>query len=185
MKRSFLLTLSLIILFSCNEKNNDCPQNNPPGFAEYFSCKINGEEFIPRGDFGCSRYTFSYSPQGGIGIDEGYFLVSGRDCPTLRSVSVRINNFQPLTGILNFVEPAHADSCFPLYRFNPLDGEILRFENLISGTMDINTMTPYDSKNQEPGRVEGTFEFTVANETNDSTITVTDGEFGFKVYAEW
>jgi len=178
-----LLIITLLILFSCRKEKGSSPEEGH--LAEYFRCKINGEDFHPRGNFNCSRYTFSYSPQGGLGIDQGYFLLAGKDCPTMKSVALRINGLSEPVSYLDFIEPVEADSCFPFYRHNLGNGTILLFESLQSGSLNISTFTPYNSETNEPGKIEGTFEFTVSNENNDSTINITDGAFAFEVYAEW
>ncbi|NEN25610.1 hypothetical protein G3O08_19130 [Cryomorpha ignava] len=51
--------------------------------------------------------------------------------------------------------------------------------------MNIATFTPRDSSSEKLGKIEGTFEFTVVNEENDSIIHITDGAFRFKVPNVW
>ncbi|NEN25169.1 hypothetical protein G3O08_16835 [Cryomorpha ignava] len=59
-------------------------------------------------------------------------------------------------------------------------------DSLISGSRYITTFASKDSISEELGKIEGTFEFSVANEENDLIIhIITDGAFRFKVPNIW
>lgn len=174
----FILSLSA---GSCKKDDDDNVSDN---FSEYFKCKINGVEFTSRSNFNCDGKAFHYYPAGAGGLDNGYMLISGRDCPTSLGVMLRIFNPQiPTIGEVNIVQPSFADSISPLVLH--IDGDILNFEFEPSGFLSIDTFTPRDSLTMEFGKLEGTFEFTVSNEELDSTVHVTDGAFRFKVPNFW
>ena len=180
-----LLFVLLATSFSCCKDDDDNPPGENESFSEYFTCKINGVEFDPQGSFTCNNLSFYYYQEEIGGVPSGSMLISGRDCPSHQTISLRFSGMTTNTGYLNFLEPTYADSCFPGYRhFISGTGEFL-FENLNSGYMDITTFTPRDSVTQKPGKIEGTFEFSVANENNDSIIHITDGAFRFKVPNIW
>ena len=62
-------------------------------------------------------------------------------------------------------------------------GYEIEMDSLISGSMNITTFSPRDSVSEHLGKIEGTFEFTIANQ--DSTIYITNGAFRFKVPNIW
>ena len=114
-------------------------------------------------------------------------VISGRDCPTGESVALRFEGIEPNTGYLDFEFPSYADTCFPIYRNGYLvtDSPVVYYDHMIAGSMNITTFTPRDSITEKLGKIEGTFEFSVANEENDSIIHITDGAFRFKVPNIW
>ncbi|NEN25168.1 hypothetical protein G3O08_16830 [Cryomorpha ignava] len=183
----FLISVILTTSFSCCKDDDGLQSDDQGNFAEYFTCKINGVEFNPTGTFNCNNLSFYYYKEATAGIDAGYFLLSGVDCPTYNAIALRIFGMNPNTGYLDFLEPAFADSCSPIVQSVP--GEIVEgmfyYDQLISGSMNITAFTPRDSVTEKLGKIEGTFEFTVANEENDSIIHVTDGAFRFKVPNIW
>ena len=112
-------------------------------------------------------------------------LISGRDCPSDIGVALRIFNPTPVEGNFDMLSPEFADSISPGIRhFISGEGEYL-FTELISGYINIATFTPRDSISLAEGRIEGTFEFSVTNENQDSTIHITEGAFRFKVPNMW
>jgi len=176
----FILSLSA---GSCKKDDDDNVSDN---FSEYFKCKINGVQFTPRSDFNCNGKTFYYYPAGAGGLDDGYMLILGRDCPTDRASALRIfNPVVPITGVIDFIAPQYADSISPIYFYYDSNSEGIAFDNTITGHMNIVEFTPRDSITMEFGKLEGTFEFTVSNEAQDSTIHITDGAFRFKVPNFW
>ncbi len=171
---------------SCKKDDDDNPSNDSDNFSEYFTCKINGEEFTTRSDFNCNGKSFYYYPAGAGGLDQGYMLISGRDCSTNSAVALRIFNPSiPITGLINLTEPHSADSISPIYYYYNLIGDGVAFDQTLSGHTNITEITPRDSTTMEFGKIEGTFEFIVSNEELDSTIHVTDGAFRFKVANFW
>jgi hypothetical protein len=187
--KQFIFSLFILCLsFSyCKKGDNDQSSGGQgDNFSEYFTCKINGEEFDPRGDFICINETFYYYPAGTGGLEEAYMLISGTDCPTDLTISLRIfNPIVPSTGSFDFEEHQFADSVSPGILHFVSNGSINRFEDLASGSITINTFTPRDSVTMEFGKIEGTFEFMVTNESQDSTVQVTDGAFRFRVPNFW
>src|SRR5690554_31547 len=184
--RKILLALCALLAMSSSCKKDDDLRDDS-SFAEYFNCKINGVEFNPRGTFTCNHLSFYYYQEAIAGMEAGYFLLSGVDCPTYNAVAIRIFGLQPNTGELNFFEPTYADSCSPIIQSVPheISEGMIYYDQLISGSMRITTFIPRDSITHRLGKIEGTFEFSVANEENDSVIHVTDGAFRFKVPNIW
>lgn len=180
--KPFLIFILLSLTAGSCKKDDDDDSDN---FSEYFYCKINGEEFQTRSTFICNSRTFYYYPAGTAGLPDDYILISGKHCPSNKSVTIRLYNPVPTTGYLHFLEPAFADSCSPFYRHTSEEGLYIMMENLISGSMNIETFTPRDSITLEEGRIEGTFEFSVTNENQDSIIHITEGVFRFKVPNMW
>jgi hypothetical protein len=124
---------------------------------------------------------FSYFPQGGIGSDENYMVIRGRDCPTDQVLMMRFDQFIPNESLINFLSPTYADSCYPLYIGHVPEQGFIEYETLLNGSMELTTMTPYDWDSETPGKIEGTFEFTVTDERGIDTIRVTEGRFRFDV----
>ena len=110
-------------------------------------------------------------------------LIKGENCPQSRILTIRLFGMEHQTGYLDFLEPTFADSCSPAYIHFIETGNILEVNDLISGSMNITTFTPRDSITQKLGKIEGTFEFTIANQ--DTTLYITDGAFRFKVPNIW
>ncbi len=184
--KTFLILLLLSLSAgSCKKDDDDNPNNNSDNFSEFFYCKINGEEFRPQGSFTCNNQVFYYYHEETAGISAGYLLIRGRDCPTGRNVRIRISGLSPETGFLDFSAPAFADSCFPGYVHFVNEQNEIHMEHLLAGSATITTFTPRDSVSLEYGRIEGTFEFSVTNENQDSIIHITEGAFRFKVPNMW
>jgi hypothetical protein len=188
--KQFIFSLFIICLgFSCCKDDDD--DNQPPGesasgnFSEYFTCKINGVEFEPQGTFSCNHEVFYYYPAGTAGLEESYMLIKGDNCPENKSIVLRIFGIVPDDGLMNFLEPSYADSCSPFFKHNIQGEQSLIFEDLLSGEMNLTSFTPRQPNNGPFGKIEGTFEFSVANENNDSIIHITDGAFRFKVPNTW
>jgi len=173
----FLLPISLFIL-GCN-KDDD---NNKPAedsIAEYFYCDINGEHFNPTSDFNCNSRLFGYYPEAGDGISAGYLVLRGRNCAGDDNyVALRFFGFEPTESIIDFTQPAFADSCSPLFK-----NEDLRFEELISGQMELQHFRP--RQGEEKGLVEGTFECKLKNTETDSIVNITNGYFRFRIEHTW
>ena len=177
-----LLSLSM---GSCKKDDDDNPNNNSDNFSEYFYCKINGEEFRPRGTSNCNNRSFYYYTAGTGGLTENYILISGRDCPSDLGVALRIFNPTPVEGSFDMLSAEFADSISPSVLQIDSEEGILTFQELIGGHLDLTTFTPRDSISLVEGRIEGTFEFSVTNENQDSTIHITEGAFRFKVPNMW
>ncbi|NEN25604.1 hypothetical protein G3O08_19100 [Cryomorpha ignava] len=173
------LFLSLTAIFSsCKKDNNDW---TPPRSGDYFTCLINGERFETEGSFNCSGDQFSYYPAGTAGMEESYLLFKGRICNIGKSVAIRMSGVEPFTGTLNMVESTLVDSCFP-YVWLRADQF---YEQLQSGTLIVEEFTPRQPNNGPFGNFEGTFEFVVSNDTLDSVIHITEGQFRFRVPNIW
>ena len=183
-RQLFLLIALLAMTLSCCKDDDDKPGDENENFSEYFTCKINGVEFKTRSDWGCDGKSFYYYPAGTSGLEEGYMLITGKNCNDNVRVAIRIFNPNvPALGSFNFLTPVFADSISPFVSY--FTDDVYAFENLSDGFMTINTFTPRDSITHEFGKIEGTFEFTVTNDTQDSTVYVTDGAFRFKVPNFW
>jgi len=184
--KPFLIFLLLSLSTGSCKKDDDGENGTPQdSMAEYFHCKINGVEFRPSSTFTCNSRLFGYYPEAGDGIEGGYLVMSGTECPTHnKSVSLRFQGFVPQTGPLNFMEPSPVDSCFPIF-VAQLSPELLIFDSLTSGSMDLVHFSPSTLPNGQLGLVEGTFEFSVANTELDSTVHITDGHFRFRIQQTW
>lgn len=189
MKKIRYLILTAILLatsFSCCKDDDDNPPGDNDSFSEYFTCKINGVEFNTYSTFYCNSKSFYYYETGMGGLEESYMIIRGENCPDHLSIGLRNFGIIPNTGYMDFHQPTFADSCSPYVRqsFGPgIDTPV--FDSLIAGGMNITTFTPRDSITQELGKIEGNFEFSVANEKNDSIIHITEGAFRFKVPNIW
>jgi hypothetical protein len=180
-KSFFLLCLSLTILASC--KDDDDKPDEPNYGIEFFECKINGEPFqavsIP---FQCSGPVFDYYPEPFLSVPEGYCLISGLNCQTFEGLSIRIDGLDHQLGNLNFVQPTFADSIYPIYRIPDINsGEILKYESLVNGNMDIEQFIPRESGSSPLGTIKGNFNFILTDELGIDTIHVTEGRFRFDV----
>lgn len=189
MKKTLCLTLATALLatsMSCCKDDDDNPPGNGDSFSEYFTCKINGVEFNTNSTFYCNGTSFYFYEAGMGGLENSYMIIRGESCPDHLSIGLRNFGMTINTGYLDFNQPTYADSCSPYVRqsFGP-EIETLVFDSLIIGNMNITTFTPRDSITQKLGKLEGTFEFSVANEENDSIVHITDGAFRFKVPNIW
>ena len=105
-----ILTVVLTTSFSCKKDKNDRPKGNE-NFSEFFSCKINGDEFNPRGTFSCNNQSFYFYSAGMGGLEDSYMVIYGKDCPDSKTLAIRLFGIQHQVGYLNFLEPSFADSC--------------------------------------------------------------------------
>lgn len=93
-----------------------------------------------------------------------------------------MNGLQHQIGILNFIQPNFSDSIYPFYGyFSDISGQLVLFENLIDGQMNIEQFLPRENGSSPFGSVKGTFDFTVTNEIGIDTIRITEGSFRFDV----
>lgn len=179
----FLLLLFTLAVYGCCKDDDDNPETvSEDSMLEYFRCKINGEEFTATSNFSCDGRTFGYYPEAADGVDAGYMVLSGKDCADERDiVAIRFFDFNPELGLIDFTEPQTADSVSPIYKVS-ID---IKYERLISGNMNLTHFRPRELPNGELGLVQGTFEFMVSNETGDSIVNITDGEFRYRVQNSW
>ncbi|NEN25173.1 hypothetical protein G3O08_16855 [Cryomorpha ignava] len=140
-------------------------------------------EFNPTGTFNCNNLGFYYYGANTGGLDDKYMVIFGKDCPASQTMAIRLFGMEHQAGYLDFLQPSFADSCSPAFIHYIEPGYEIEMDSLISGSMNITTFTPRDSISEKLGKLEGTFEFTIANQ--DSIIHVTDGAFRFKVPNIW
>ena len=173
-----------LLLFFLNACDKEDDKSDEPNYGpEYFECKINGKPFqavsIP---FQCSGQQFDYYPEPFMDVPEGYCLISGVNCQTFEALSIRINGLNPKTGNLSFTQPSFADSIYPLYSIpDTLSEEVVKYEDLIDGSMTIDQFIPRKNGSSPLGTISGVFEFTVTDEVGMDTIRVTEGRFRFDV----
>ena len=181
-KTIFILFIISGTAFSCC-KDDDDEKIEPKKFP-YFSCIINGEEFFhARGNWLCYPWTFNYYPNGYLGAPDGYIILSGYDCNSLKHIGIRIYGYNYTLDTLDFLS-MEVDSVSPFYIYSDDDiGEYIRFEELQSGSIKFNQFS--DKNGDINGIVSGTFEFTVYNSEIDSTIEITDGKFQYIIDYEW
>jgi hypothetical protein len=177
---ALLLTLYLIAFATSCKKDGDNDWT-PPRTGDYFTCLVNGERFETEGSFSCSSKTFYYYPDGTTGLDDSYLVFSGKNCESGHSVILRFLSVHPFEGTINFLAPVQADSCSPMYRVSSQ----LKYETLISGNMIVTEFSPREDGQSEFGNFEGTFEFSVKNDTIDTVINITDGQFRYAVPNIW
>lgn len=181
----FLLLFLAIAFFGCCKDDDDSsPSESNETFSDVFFCKINGEDFDPRPEYMCSNEIFQYYPVASPGVDEGLMLISGRDCPTNKSVAMGFEDVYPFNGYMDFENPEFASVVSPIYFQLTMEGNFV-FETLVSGHINVTTFSPWNSETQTFGKIEGTFEFSVTNEEGDSTVHITEGYFRFHVAATW
>lgn len=182
MKQLTLLFFSLNLLFITSCKDDDVEPFDPnESLVEYFRCNINGEPFQALSSFNCEGLLFDYYPESAMGVDQGYMVIRGKDCYSNRSVGIRFVDYYPSGDTVNFLTPIQADSISPFYSYR--DPNLITNEILINGTL---IFSRFESRDDESlGTVEGTFEFTVSNETQDSIFHVTDGEFRYRIQHSW
>jgi hypothetical protein len=174
-----ILLLPITLFFAGCDKDDDDNKPDEDSLAEYFYCDINGVHFNPTSDFNCNSRTFGFYPESADGISAGYLVIGGRHCSGGDNfVALRFFGFEPNQELLDFIQPTFADSCFPLFK-----NEDLRFEELISGQMDIQHFRPRIS--EEKGLVEGTFECKLKNTETDSIVNITNGYFRFRIEHTW
>jgi len=184
MKKLTLLFFSLNLLFISSCKDDDVEPADPnDSLVEYFRCNINGEPFQALSSFNCEGLLFDYYPEAAFGTDERYMVLSGRDCYNSQNVAIRFFNFNYNgENTIDFLAVNQADSVSPGYLYR-VDGNPIEVDNLISGNLVFSRFEP--RTDEKLGTVEGTFEFTVTNETQDSVFHVTDGEFRYRVQHTW
>ena len=178
-----LTTILLATSMSCCKDDDDKLQGDDDSFSEYFTCKINGVEFNTNSTFSCNGKSFYYYEAGMGGLENSYMLIKGENCPDMKALAIRLFGMEHQMGYMNFLQPTYADSCSPAFIHYIEPGYEILIDSLISGSMNITTFTPRDSVTQKLGKIEGTFEFTIANQ--DSVLNITDGAFRFKVPNIW
>ncbi len=184
MKNSILLFLLILTTACCCKTNDNKKPDEDNNFAQYFRCKVNGEDFHNRGDLTCESLLFDYYPEAINGTPQGYLVLSGRNCEIESSVGLRFSDAIPQTGTFNFIEQMFADSAFPYYAFVPSGGGGLQaVEKLVDGSV---TFSRFEPRTEEKlGTVEGTFNFTVIDTIDQTTYNITDGEFRFRIQHSW
>lgn len=171
---------------SCKKDVEDNPSNDSANFSEYFYCKINGEEFSTLGTPYCNDKAFHFYSAGTGGLEDSYMLIRGKDCITDKSVLLRFFGAEIFTGNMDMTDPLFADSCSPLVaQQESPDSYYYYFDKLQSGSIHISSFSPREPNGGSFGKIEGTFAFVLKDESIDSTITVTEGEFRFQVPNKW
>jgi len=184
------ITKATIILIAIGLCAASCKNDDDDGFsaedsmAEYFRCKINGEEFRSQGDWTCSPNLFDYYPESINGVEAGYLVLRGRNCIDERRIGLRFREATPQLGEFSFLEPAFADSAFPFYSFKPNPNELNRtIEQLVNGSINFIRFEP--RVGDKLGTVEGTFNFTVRDTIDQIDYNITEGEFRFRIQHSW
>src|SRR5690606_9678695 len=96
--------------------------------------------------FQCSGPRFDYYPEPFMGVPEGYMLLAGKDCYNSPLCAIRIYGYQGQLGMLNFYNPAIADSVSPFYSyFDDNEPEGIIRENLVDGYVNIEQLVPRES----------------------------------------
>ncbi len=176
-----LLAISILTLTQC--KDDDDKPDKPNYGAEYFKCKVNGVEFQTLGyPFGCEGLIFYYYPEAYLTVAEKYMVFGSSNCSEKVNMSIRIDGLEHTTGILDFLEPAFADSIYPYYRYLDMEDSIyVKLETLVDGEMKIIDFIPRQDGSSPYGTFKGTFHFTLTDSMGIDTIRVTDGSFRFDV----
>ncbi|MCZ4409672.1 hypothetical protein O3Q51_12690 [Cryomorphaceae bacterium 1068] len=170
-----LFLIFQIILFSCKKDGW-----NPPKTGDYFTCLVNGERFETKYSFYCSGRSFYYYSAGTAGLDDSYLLAKGVNCDTGEGVTLRMKGLEPQAGYYNVLDTLLADSVFPAYN----RGTIF-YDQLQSGYIQIDEFSPRDGGQGEFGNFAGSFEFAIMNDTLDTVIHITEGQFRFAVPNIW
>lgn len=185
MKLLLLIFSAVLLLASLSACKNDDDSPQTPNYgAEYFECKVNGEDFVPQGiPFACDPFLFNYYPEPYLGSNAGYTIIRGLNCFTDQSVGIRVYGLVPSEGILDFVNPIIADSVSPYQGFfNWSDSTLTTIECLVDGQMVIEHFIPREpGANTPSGSIKGTFNFSVTDSLNTDTFHITDGRFRFNV----
>jgi len=180
-QKYFILFVLFGLLSGCNKDDEE--SESPNYGAEFFECKINGEPFQAVSDFTCSGPRFDYYPESFMSVPKGYMLLAGKDCAESPLCAIRIYGYNNTLGDINFEKPGSAaNSISPFYSyFDNSNPDVFLFEQLISGSVDIEQLIPRADGNSPLGTISGTFEFVVTDDMSKDTIRVTEGRFRFDV----
>ncbi|NEN25893.1 hypothetical protein G3O08_20590 [Cryomorpha ignava] len=184
MKNTIILFLLILTTACCCKSGDDNKPDEDNNFAQYFRCKVNGEDFQSTGDLTCEPLLFNYFPDSIFGTPQGYLVLRGRNCIDERRVGLRFREAVPQVGTFSLLQPMFADSALPYYSFEPEPGQMNRtVEKLVDGSV---TFSRFESRTEEKlGTVEGTFSFTVIDTIDQTTYNITDGEFRFRIQHSW
>jgi hypothetical protein len=85
---------------------------------------------------------------------------------------------------MDMKDPLFADSCRPLVAQQETpESYYYFFDKLQSGSIEVSSFSPRNGDSF--GKIEGTFAFVLKDEIIDSTITVTEGAFRFRIQQTW
>jgi|SRR5690554_4329682 len=178
LKTTFLI-IGLLSLSQC--KDDDDKPDEPDYGAEYFKCKVNGEEFDAHSTFSCDGRKFDYYPEAYLGSPAGFMGLRGRNCSNYEVVGIRINGIFINDNYISFIQPSAVDSAYPYYSIENSLGQIVTYENVLDGEMNIEQFIPRVDGSSPYGTIKGTFNFTVTDENAVDTFHITDGSFRFDV----
>jgi hypothetical protein len=187
-----LLSLLIIILFSCDDE----PGSGPIGSWGYFEARVNGEEwnadFYPRG------FQAIYAHQGfeteSIPCNEYYIVQSIIQKPVHGSYHPEQVWVEALSFLLNTTSPGHYDAqdffhyecdpTVPIYvSLTGRDGDVSRSGYFLLDSED--NFVEIESYDAESGEIKGTFQLTFANagpsSASPETLRFTQGKFHTKI----
>ncbi len=174
-----LLTICMLSLTQCKE-DDDQPDKQNYG-AEYFECKVNGVEFKSKSTPHCDGRYFNYYPEAYLGMPEGLMTFYGRNCTDYEVVGIRINGIFINDNYVSFMEPTVVDSAYPYYSIKNSLGQIVTYENVLDGEMEIEQFIPRADGSSPYGTIRGTFNFIVTDANAVDTFRITEGRFRFDV----
>lgn len=168
----------ILICLSANScKKDDDNDWSPPPSGDYFTCLIDGQRFETQSSFNCRDELFSYYSAGVAGFDESYLLAYGRNCESGSTVAIRMSDINPGTGYYDLTDTIIADSSFPVYRI----GYHTHYETLESGFIQIDEFSLRESPNGDFGNFQGSFGFVLRNDSLQTSVNITEGQFRFEV----
>jgi len=174
---NYLFFIFLLFSFnSCNKENNGNDWSPPPS-GDYFTCLIDGQRFETQSSFNCRDELFSYYSAGVAGFEESYLAVSGINCDDADVVAIRMSGVHPQVGFFELTDSVIADSIFPVYSENLSTF----YENLISGFIQIDEFSLRESPNGDFGNFQGSFGFVLRNDSLQTSVNITEGQFRFEV----
>ena len=88
-----------------------------------------------------------------------------------------MSGLNPQLGYFNLKDTLLADSIFPLYRI----AFHTYYDNLESGFIQIDEFSLRESPNGDFGNFQGSFGFVLRNDSLQTSVNITEGQFRFEV----
>jgi hypothetical protein len=188
-KLFLLFGVFAIFLFGCKKEidppeDNENQQSQEDDYDTYFSGKVNGEEFQYNGSWNCASIYGTFYPNGFLDFEEGFLTFTVKNCDT--DEGLRLGKMANVyVGVFTSIDTTDHER--PWCRFSDLNYD---FENTQGETTNLKAKHIQEIRLEitniehieeyDDYYVEGLLDAVVQDTIVDSTIVISDVEFGYK-----
>ncbi|MFZ6051871.1 hypothetical protein [Halocola ammonii] len=188
-KLLLLFGVFALFLFGCKKEidspdDNENEQTQQDDYDTYFSGKVNGEEFQYNGSWNCVSIYGTFYPSGFLDFEEGYMTFTIQNCSDAESLHIGKTS-QLQEGV--FYSTDTTDQSRPWCIFSDYDEDFLdedgnntylNARQVCEIRLEITNIEHIEEF--DDFYVEGLLDAVVQDTIVDSTIVISDVEFGYK-----